>query len=92
MRVTCRLLPLLRGISVTTIVWFLLINGLKGSTLMTPEVKEIISQNTWLIIGGGMAAFSVLMTLLSAIKLQVLKCVVLFGTFALAMALQATTW
>lgn len=74
------------GVSVTAIVWFLLINGLKGSSLMTPEVKEIISQHTWLIIGGGMAVFSVLMTLLSAMKLPVLKCVVLFGTFALAMA------
>ncbi len=74
------------GLSVTAIVWFLLIKGLKGSTLMTPEVNEIISQNTWLIIGGGMAVFSVLMTLLSAMKLPVLKCVVLLGTFALAMA------
>ena len=44
------------------------------------------SQNTWLIIGGGMAVFSVLMTLLSAMKLPVLKFVVLLGTFALAMA------
>ncbi len=74
------------GLSVTTIVWFLLINGLKGSSLMTPELKEMISQNTWLIIGGGMAVFSVLMTLLSALKLPVLKFVVLLGTFALAMA------
>ena len=74
------------GLSVTAIVWFLLINGLKGSSLMTPEVKAIINENTWLIIGGGIAAFSVLMTLLSALKLPVLKCVVLFGTFALAMA------
>lgn len=74
------------GVSVTAIVWFLLINGLKGSSLMTPEVKEIISQHTWLIIGGGMAVFSLLMTLLSAMKLPVLICVVLFGTFALAMA------
>ena len=74
------------GLSVTAIVWFLLIKGLKGSTLMTPEVNEIISQNTWLIIGGGMAVFSVLMTLLSAVKLPVLKFVVLLGTFALAMA------
>ena len=71
------------GLSVTAIVWFLLINGLKGSSLMTPEVKAIINENTWLIIGGGIAAFSVLMTLLSALKLPVLKCVVLF---ALAMA------
>ena len=74
------------GLSVTAIVWFLLIKGLKGSTLMTPEVNEMVSQNTWLIIGGGMAVFSVLMTLLSAMKLPVLKFVVLLGTFALAMA------
>ena len=74
------------GLSVTAIVWFLLIKGLKGSTLMTPEVNEMISQNTWLIIGGGIAVFSVLMTLLSAMKLPVLKFVVLLGTFALAMA------
>ncbi len=74
------------GLSVTAIVWFLLINGLKGSSLMTPEVKAIINENTWLIIGGGIAAFSVLMTLLSAMKLPVLKFVVLLGTFALAMA------
>ena len=74
------------GLSVTAIVWFLLIKGLKGSTLMTPEVNEMINQNTWLIIGGGMAVFSVLMTLLSAMKLPVLKFVVLLGTFSLAMA------
>ncbi len=74
------------GLSVTAIIWFLLINGLKGSTLMTPEVKEMISRNTWLIIGGGIAIFSALMTLLSAMKLPVLKFVVLLGTFALAMA------
>ena len=74
------------GLSVTAIVWFLLIKGLKGSTLMTPDVKEMISQNTWLIIGGGIAVFSALMTLLSAMKLPVLKFVVLLGTFALAMA------
>ena len=74
------------GLSVTAIVWFLLIKGLKGSTLMTPEVNEMISQNTWLIIGGGIAVFSALMTLLSAMKLPVMKFVVLLGTFALAMA------
>ena len=74
------------GLSVTVIVWFLLINGLKSSSLMTPELKEMVSQNTWLIIGGGTIVFSLLMTLMSAMKLPVLKCVVLLGTFALAMA------
>ncbi len=74
------------GIAVTIIIWFLLINGLKGTTLMTPEAKDFINGNTWYIIGGGIGAFSVVMTLLSALRVPVLKFVVLLGTFALAMA------
>ena len=49
------------GIAVTSIIWFLLINGLKGSSIMTPEIKETINDNTWLILGGGFAIFSVIM-------------------------------
>ncbi len=74
------------GIAVTSIIWFLLINGLKGSSFMSPELKEMINENTWYILGGGMLVFSVIMTALSACKLPVLKFVVLLGTFALAMA------
>ena len=74
------------GIAVTSIIWFLLINGLKGSSIMTPELKETINENTWLILGGGFVIFSVIMTFFSAFKLPLLKFVVLFGTFALAMA------
>lgn len=73
------------GIAVTSIIWFLLINGLKGSSIMTPEIKEVIN-NTWLILGGGFVIFSVIMTILSAFKMPILKFVVLLGTFALAMA------
>ncbi len=74
------------AIAFTSIIWFLLINGLKGSSIMTPELKETISENTWLILGGGVAIFSIIMTILSALKIPVLKFVVLMGTFALAMA------
>ena len=74
------------GIAVTSIVWFLLINGLKGSNIMTPVVKSYIDENTWLILGGGFAIFSIILTILSAFKLPILKFVVLLGTFALAMA------
>nr|MCR5456155.1 inorganic phosphate transporter [Bacteroidales bacterium] len=74
------------GVAVTGIIWFLLINGLKNSTIMTPEFKAIIDDNTWLILGGGFVVFSLIMTILSALKLPVLKFVVLLGTFALAMA------
>ena len=74
------------GIAVTSIIWFLLINGLKGSSFMTPEVKDLIKDYTWYIIGGGFVVFSVIMTILSALKVPVLKFIVLLGTFALAMA------
>ena len=74
------------GIAVTSIVWFLLINGLKGSSIMTPELKAFVNENTGWILGGGFVAFSLLMTLFSVLKLPVLKSVVLLGTFALAMA------
>ena len=74
------------GIAVTSIIWFLLINGLKGSSFMSPELKETINANTWYILGGGFLLFSVIMTIASAFKMPVLKFVVLLGTFALAMA------
>lgn len=74
------------GIAVTSIIWFLLINGLKNSSFMSPELKETINENTWFILGGGTLVFSLVMTLLSALKISVLKFVVLLGTFALAMA------
>lgn len=74
------------GIAVTSIIWFLLINGLKGSTLMSTELKEQINENTWLILSCGIVVFSIIMSVLSALKLPVLKYVVLLGTFALAMA------
>lgn len=74
------------GIAVTSIIWFLLINGLKSSSFMTAELKETINANTWYIIGGGVLVFSIVMSAASAMKLPVLKFVVLLGTFALAMA------
>lgn len=74
------------GIAVTSIIWFLLINGLKSSSIMTPEVKDFINDHTALILGGGLLVFSAIMTLLSVFKMPVLKFVVLLGTFALAMA------
>ncbi|MCF0190065.1 MAG: inorganic phosphate transporter [Marinilabiliaceae bacterium] len=74
------------GLSITAIVYFLLINGLKGSTLMTSDLKSFISENTFAIVGCCIVGFSLLMTILSFAKVNVLKIVVLCGTFALAMA------
>ncbi len=76
----------LAGLAITVIIWFLLINGLKGSSLMTPELKAIINDHTWHIIGGGIVVFSIIMSILSALRVPVLRFVVLLGTMSLAMA------
>lgn len=74
------------GIAVTCILWFMLVGGLKGSTLMTPELNSFVNENTGLILGGGIVVMSFIMTILSYAGLNIMKTVVLAGTFALAMA------
>lgn len=74
------------GIAVTSIVWFLLINGLKGSTIMTPELRQQISDNALLILGACFVVSTIVMGIFNLLKINVLKFVVLLGTFALAMA------
>lgn len=74
------------GICATAIIYFLLIKGAKDLTFMTPEVKAWIKTHTLLIIGACLLGFTLLMQLLHLLKVNVLKVVVLMGTFALAMA------
>lgn len=74
------------GICATAIVYFLLIKGAKDLTFMTPEVKSYINANTGKIVLGCLAVCTLLMQALHALKVNVMKVVVLMGTFALAMA------
>lgn len=74
------------GICATAIVYFLLIKGAKDLVFMTPDVKYWINHNTGLIIAGCFVFFTLLMQLLHLLKVNVLKVIVLLGTFSLAMA------
>ncbi len=74
------------GICSTAIVYFLLIKGAKDLTFMTPEVKQWIADHTLVIVAGCFAIFTLVMQALHALKVNVLKVIVLMGTFALAMA------
>ncbi len=74
------------GLCATAIVYFLLLKGAKELTFMTPEVKAWINDNTLVILVACFAGFTVLMQLLHMLKVNVLKVIVLMGTFALAMA------
>lgn len=74
------------GVCATAIVYFLLIKGLKDLTFMTPEVKAWIDTHTGIIVTICLIFFTLLMQLLHALNVNVLKTIVLMGTFALAVA------
>ena len=74
------------GIAVTSIVYFMLIKGLKGTTIVPAEAKDFINNNTVLILIGCFVVFTCLMQLLHWCRVNVLKVVVLVGTFSLALA------
>ncbi|WP_307758871.1 inorganic phosphate transporter [uncultured Mediterranea sp.] len=74
------------GIAATSIIYFMLIKGLKDSSFMTAEYKDWIHNNTWMLIGAFFVFFTILMQILHICKVNVFKVVVLLGTFALALA------
>jgi len=74
------------GVCATAIVWFLLINGLKGSSFMTPDIRDYIHANSGMILAICFAGMTGLMALLALFRVNILKTIVLMGTFALAMA------
>lgn len=78
---------LFSGIGITSIVYFLLIKGLKGTTLLERDTAKIISENTLLILGALFVLSTIILYLLQKFaKVNPLKIVVLAGTFSLAMA------
>ena len=74
------------GIAATSIVYFMLIKGLKDSSFMTSELNAWIHDNTGVLVSGMFVFFTILMQILHWCRVNVLKIVVMLGTFALALA------
>lgn len=74
------------GIAATSIIYFMLIKGLKDSSFMTPDNKEWLHENTLWLISVLFVFFTILMQILHWLKVNVFKVVVMMGTFALALA------
>jgi len=75
------------GIAITAITYFILIKGAKGSSFLTSESTDWIKGHTSLIIVYSFIGWTILLQLLYwIVKLDILKVIVLVGTFALAMA------
>jgi phosphate/sulfate permease len=75
------------GLSVTVIIYYLLIKGAKGSSFITDDQVNWVIENTWTINMVSFVMWSIVIQLLMWWKeINPLKFVVLLGTFALAMA------
>lgn len=78
---------LFSGLGITSIVYFLLIKGMKGTTLFDPTFIEWILDNTWIVLAGIFIFSTLLCFILQRFyNVNPLKIVVLAGTFSLAMA------
>lgn len=74
------------GIAVTSILYFMVIKGLKGSSLVSADVKAYIDEHTGMLLLCSFVFFTLLMQFLHFCKVNVLKIIVLIGTFSLALA------
>ena len=76
------------GISVTSIFFFLLVSGLRNSSLLAAIgwTPDWVDAHRLQILCASLVGFTVLMELLHLLKVNIFKVVVLFGTFSLAMA------
>ena len=76
------------GLSVTSIFYFLLVSGLRTSPVLAAIgwSPDWIDHNRLNILLISFCSFTVLMEILHLLKVNIFRIVVLFGTFALAMA------
>ncbi|MBN1153528.1 inorganic phosphate transporter [candidate division KSB1 bacterium] len=78
------------SIALTAITYFILVKGAKGSTLINEANAEFLKNNLWQILLFSLIVWTVIWQLiLSFTRINVLKIIVLIGTFALALAFAA---
>jgi phosphate/sulfate permease len=75
------------GLSLAAISYFILIKGAQGASFITPEAVDWINTHGWTVLAIGFGFFGVIFQLLALFtRIDILKPIVLIGTFALAMA------
>lgn len=79
-------IALFGGLAATSILYFMLIKGLKESAFMEGDLKAAIYNNTDKVVWGAFIFFTILMQILHWLKISIFKVVILMGTFALALA------
>jgi len=78
------------GIAMAIITFFILVKGSKGASFMTPEAVHWIKSNSLLILFSIFIISAIIFQILmSFFRINILRPIVLVGTFALAMAFAA---
>lgn len=78
------------GVAMATITFFIMVKGAKGASFMTPEAaKWILSHTMFMLASIFVVSAIIFQILISFFNVNILKPVVLVGTFALAMAFAA---
>ena len=78
------------GLALSMIGYFILIKGANGASFITPETASWIKTHSWTIIIGKFIFFTLFFQLLLIFtRVNILKPIVLVGTFALAMSFAA---
>jgi len=78
------------GVAMTAITFFILVKGSKGATFMDAETVTWIKGNSLTIMAAIFVVSAIaLQAMISVFKINILKPIVLVGTFALAMAFAA---
>ena len=75
------------GLAITAIIYFILIKGLKGTTLIGPEVNAFIAEQPFLFLLANFVLWSLCAYfVMTFFKWSIYRLVIVLGTFALAMA------
>ncbi|MGA9590293.1 MAG: inorganic phosphate transporter [Salegentibacter sp.] len=75
------------GLSLTAILYFILIKGLKSIGFISDDVLTYVNEHSWLIAFIGFVIFTLLAQfLMSVLKVNILRVIIVIGTFALALA------
>ncbi len=79
--------PAFTAVAVTIMIYFLLIKGLEGTSLVSEKQLHWIQENTsYLLVATLVVSFLATLALMRFSKVNPLKIIVLIGTFSLAMA------
>jgi phosphate/sulfate permease len=75
------------GLGITAITYFMLIKGVKGASFMSSDMIDAVKENTMEILSASFVGWTIILYALNnLLKVDILKVLVLVGTFALAMA------